>query len=118
MTIFPDTTLNEQFQHLCEGDKALLVGYKASRFFPFDPFMYLERSALAGAAVTINSGFIVYYSPSQPSPEFEFLTGWRQGCPGADDMIVQALESKPSIHAAHQALQRMTDVEHQNLCTF
>lgn len=83
---------------------ALDAGLAAARFFPFDPLLYLERSAIAGAAVVLSDCAILFQQPYKTSLEFEFLVGWRGGCPGSTNMLKKALRENASIREAHEAL--------------
>lgn len=84
--------------------RALWIGYESSRWFPFDPFIYLERAALLGAPVVLGESGIYYAEPDQPSDEHEFLRGWHNGCPGASKMVGRVLRENADIRAAHMAL--------------
>jgi hypothetical protein len=89
----PDNKLPEN-----ERSRALWIGYEASKWFPFDPLVYLERSALAGAAVMLQGGGVYYQEPNPGCAEYEFLRGWHNGCPGATKMVAKALEDNPAAH--------------------
>ena len=90
-----------------EYQRALLIGAEASRWLPFDPVFFLERLATVGAPAGASDRMVWYSLPRQPSPEYEFLCGWRCGCPGADAMVIKALAENDELRLAHQKLAQL-----------
>lgn len=89
-----------------EMGKALWFGYEASRWFPFDPLLYLERALRAGSVVQLCGDGIAYSEPFPANPEHEFLRGWHNGTPDAQKQVAQALRDNPEIHEAHLSVFR------------
>lgn len=87
--------------------RAFWLGHESARYMPFDPFVYLERAALAGAGVVVEGGMLMFFTPADASPEAMFLEGWRKGCPGSDAMFKAALNANPEIAQAHRAIVAM-----------
>src|SRR5262245_43037813 len=86
-------------------ERAMWIGYDASRFFPFDARLYLERMLIVGAPVTVQSdGWVAYGMPEERTPEYEFLNGWHNGFDRAVALVCELLEQDEDLRKRHKDL--------------
>jgi len=89
-------------------DDPLKDGWRAAKWLPFDARLYLERCLAIGAPVwlfkdSFESHIWLGFPETATPPEWEFLTGWRNGSEGSTAQIIRELKRNTRLARAHRA---------------
>lgn len=83
---------------------ALDIGWKAARWLPFDPVLFLHIALQCRAPVTWAASGVTYWEPEGPSEVYEFMRGWRNAAKNSNQEIAVTLRRRATLRDAHTRL--------------